>query len=730
MGALALCLPVMAAAVAVTVRVEVPPEFEQRPAEVELVVTPVAGAGEFPPAVRQLLPGAAPWEGRLRPGFTYRVEVSAPGWWAAPAMLRPEDAALPVVVPLWPTAELTLPWAGGAPPPASLEVGFTATGLLGPGVLATHRVACQAKGEAWACPVPVFVRDVRLAWPGSAPLYLFDLALPPHQQWRLPHPLPHRPGGSVSGWVVGEGALDDVKVQLLPPPPAPEGDGSPPAPRGKPSPAVPCTRRGFFQLTGLEAGAYLLGAGGAERRAVPRWLEVGGDGETLLTEGVAVGKPVPVTVELTPVTHPGGSPWRVAARPTDAPWDGFPGGFGARPGATAGQHVFPGLAPGRWEVVVAGQGDMAWLRHQVEVHAGMESLRLEVPTLAVEGTVRRGASPWRGDLQWSDALLRLVRVATDEEGRFSCTLPGPGEYQVVLRGEEQALLRRVVTVPPAPPGGVAEVEILLPALEIVGEVVDESGEGVPGAAVTVKQAVAGGEITQQTLVAGPRGHFAIPAAPGEELVFWAVHGHTRSSQVSIVAPHRQEQPVRLVLRRQREIRGRVRSPLGAAAGVGLRVVPWTPDAATALRALSATTDGEGRFAVEVPADTVEAALAAWLPGFGLALAGWRPEQEGEVLLAASAQPGRLRLPAPRRGTPWELRWEGVRLPGFAFVGWGREGSDATLELEAPAALYALCAMPHPQAWRPGPGLPVPCSQGVLPPGGELTLPLPEAAVAP
>jgi hypothetical protein len=64
--------------VAVTVRVEVPPEFHQRPAEVELVVTPVAGAGEFPPAVRRLLAGASPWEGRLRPGFTYRVEVSAP----------------------------------------------------------------------------------------------------------------------------------------------------------------------------------------------------------------------------------------------------------------------------------------------------------------------------------------------------------------------------------------------------------------------------------------------------------------------------------------------------------------------------------------------------------------------------------------------------------------------------------------------------------------------------
>ncbi len=502
--------------------------------------------------------------------------------------------------------------------------------------------------------------------------------------------------------------LDDVKVQLLSPPPAPGRAPALPPAKGDLAPAVRCTGRGFFQLTGLEAGACLLGAGGPERLAVPRWLEVGGDGETLVTEGVAVGKPVRLTVELTPATHPSGSPWRVAARPPEAPWEGFSGGFGARPGAAAGQHAFPGLAPGRWEVVVAGQGDMSWLQHVVEVGAGVESLQLEVPLLQVEGIVRRGESPWRGEPEWTDVHVRRVHVATDGEGRFSCTLPGAGEYHVTLRGEEQALLRRVVAVPPTPRGDVAEVEILLPALEIVGVVVDEHGEEVAGATVVVREEAGGGR-TQQTLVAGPGGRFTVPgAAADKRVVLWAVHGPSRSPQTEVGPRHREGEKVRLVLRRQREIRGWVRSPLGKGAHVGVKVVPWTADAATGLRAVGATTDGDERFTVEVPAETVEAALIAWLPGFGLALAGWRPEQEGDVLLTAAAKPGLLRLPSPHRGSPWELRWEGVRLPGFALAGWGREGGDGAPELEAPPGLYAVCAFPHPQAWRPGPGPSVPC----------------------
>ncbi len=167
----------------------------------------------------------------------------------------------------------------------------------------------------------------------------------------------------MSGWVVGEAPLADVRVQLLP---ALEGgDGATARPRlgGKPSDVVRCTRRGFFQITGLAAGGYLLGTGDGERRAVPRWVQVAVDGETVVPEAVAVGRLVQLPVELSPPTHPGGLPWRVAVRPPDAPWEAIPGGFEARPGVSEGQFVFPTLAPGRWELVVAGPwGDMAWLR--------------------------------------------------------------------------------------------------------------------------------------------------------------------------------------------------------------------------------------------------------------------------------------------------------------------------------------------------------------------------------
>ncbi len=715
-AALLLSMLLGGAASALEVRLTVPDGYEG-PAEVELVATAVAGPGELPAALRHTVRGRS-WVATLRPGVTYRLEVVAPGWWATPVTVRAGEIPGPVVMPLWPTTSLVLPWARELPAAAQMEVGFPLTGRLGPGALPTHQVPCTAREPGWVCHVPAFVRDVRVVWPGSAPLYLFDLDLLPHTEWRLPQPLPHRPGGSVSGWVVGESPLEEVRVQLLPPPGRGEGDRSPPGPRGEASAPVPCTTRGFFQFTGLAAGGRLLGAGGKGRRAVPRWVEVGSEGETVVTEGIAVGPPVWVAVEVDPPLHPGGSPWRVAARPPEVPWEAWPGGFGASPGNEAGKHVFAGLAPGRWEAVVAGPADMAWLRQEMEVHQGMQPLRLLLEVLAVEGRVRRGKAPWQGELEWADEQVRLVRVVTDQEGRFSCTLPGPGEYQVTLWGRGGSLTRKQVTVPPAPPAGRAEVEIQLPAEQLVGRVLDEEGDGVPGAQV-VFLAGAEGRALPQVVLAGPGGRFAVEGVERKQkVIVWATHEQGRSREVEVAERHWEGEELRLVLREQWEIRGWVSSPLGRVARATVRVVPWTSDAALGLRAVNALADGEGRFAVAVPAHTVEAAIVVAVPGYGLALAGWRVGAEGEVVVTAPAQSGRLRL--PRKGL-WELRTEGVRVPGFFLTQWASLGGEEWLELQVAPGFYSCCPLPHPAAWVPGATPPLPCAQGSLAPGGELTL---------
>ncbi len=365
---------------------------------------------------------------------------------------------------------------------------------------------------------------------------------------------------------------------------------------------VRCTRRGFFQITGVAAGGYLLGTGDGERRAVPRWLQVAVDAETVVPEAVAVERLVQLPVELSPPTHPGGLPWRVA-----------------------------------------------------------------------------------------------------------------------VRGEEHGVLRRSVTVPPAPPGGVAEVEILLPALEIEGVVVDAHGAGVPGARVAVMAPGATSEErTQDWLVAGDEGRFAVPVATAEEtLVVWAVKERERSSQVAVTAKQYEGKPVRLVLRRQLEIHGWVVTPSGAAGNVELRVVPWTPDPAAGLRTVSTRSDARDRFAVEAPADTVKAAILAWLPGFGLVGAGWRGADEGDVVLAPTLEPGTLRL--PRSAAPWELRGEGFRVPGFFLMDWAQPAGDEWLELTVAPGRYACCSFPYPLAWGPQRSPTAPCTHGAVPPGGDVTL---------
>ncbi len=155
MSVLPLLVALAVAEVPVAVKVEVPEAAGELPLDpVQLVVTPVSGAGALPPARREVLAGSGQGHGTVRNGVVYRLEVLATGWWAAPVMLWPGEAGLPIVVPLWPTATLVLPWGGDAPSVGSVEVGFTSTGTLGAGVLPTHQQTCEPNGKAGAAPCP------------------------------------------------------------------------------------------------------------------------------------------------------------------------------------------------------------------------------------------------------------------------------------------------------------------------------------------------------------------------------------------------------------------------------------------------------------------------------------------------------------------------------------------------------------------------------------------------
>jgi hypothetical protein len=223
----------------------------------------------------------------LPPNSAWQVVVSIPGYWCRReiAQLGPPDSETELRIVVWPLGTIS-----GTVPKLATPLSFLEVETLAPrlpvaqedAVKGALRCPTDVAGR-WSCRMPAAVVDLKLSARGFAPEYRFAVHVPPGTDLDL-GPLMLRQGASVAGFVAAaEGDLTpDCAVSLTP---------TDDANAGKPL-SVRVQGEGFFQLTGIAPGNYLLEVTQAGYRAPKLAITVAVDSATYLVH--------PITLQRSP----------------------------------------------------------------------------------------------------------------------------------------------------------------------------------------------------------------------------------------------------------------------------------------------------------------------------------------------------------------------------------------------------------------------------------------------
>lgn len=289
-----------------------------------------------------------------------------------------------------------------------------------------------------------------------------------------------------------------------------------------------------------------------------------------------------------------------------------------------GRYRFEHLPPGSYELAVEAEGYAPQRLHGLTVDAAQTAafgtVSLERGAL-VEGVVVDGDDrPVAGAIVLvhppsaagarGDAAVRLAargegsrQAVSGSDGRFLVTGLTPGATaDVTVRREgyaAQTLAR--IDVPPWEPLRI----VLEPSARVSGRVVDERGDAVPGAVVTVRaaDAVLPVGMDGRLVDADASGAFELHDLAAGRLALAAMaRGYLTSEAVLLdLAARSSIDDVQLTVRRGASIEGRVVTPSGQpamAARVSLRG-PLRPDQMLEREVAGfAQTDGEGRYRLE------------------------------------------------------------------------------------------------------------------------------------
>lgn len=677
----------------------------------------------------------------LAAGFTWKLHAEVDGFWSADRMLAVrESGESSAEILLYPAGSLegsfNLP-PGQREAPAEILVRFQPAPDPGKARLAEGTVSCPVKDGIWRCRLPAGDLDLRLKAGPYIPVYLWGVPVRASQVASA-GALQLRTGATVVGWVETEPAnlpALSSRVELVP------------QPAGNPTDLTSMSRleallleartndRGFFQLEAVPPGRYVLrvsSPGFATAEVGPVEVQSGLEAEVL--DRIVLRKPVRFEALLDPPVDPYGQPWKVVLQsqpPASARHEGR--------ASVEGAWIQPDVAPGLYSLAVLGDQGSRWWMEEVEVGAGHSPRLVHVPLVEVHGRLRRGDEPMSATL-WFGGLSGARRIRFDsEDGDFQGFLPEEGLWKVELvdgdGGPRVGL--EPVEVRKLPGAARAEIEIVVPDTTLAGEVVDGDGKPVPRASIQVDSLGPRNRQKSSRFEADGDGKFRIRGlAPGPAGVE-AEAGEQTSGWISTAIPDEGESPwLRLVVRAQREVQGRVFSAGGAVPGARIEGFPDLGSVGVAT-GVAATSEPSGHFSFGLPAGARAVHLRVLAPGFAFRIFKATTDSGQELQIPLETQAGTLILeraekkrtsPAPApllfhggSFVPVELLRSWVRLQRAP---WPERGPLVIPGMEA--GEYALCAGGEAVAAALA-GTEPPasaCNRGVLAPFGELLLKAP------
>jgi len=594
-------------------------------------------------------------------------------------------------------------------------------------------VACEVRKETWKCTVPAGTLDLRLKAGGYAPLYVWGSRVKPLQTVEL-GTLKLRRGASVVGWVETEdGAVPPrpSKVELAP---FEAGEPDVIAERRLRSTAreTGVNERGFFQFDGVLPGQYSLKvtkSGFAPAQVGP--VDVRADLEARMLDRIVLGRPIALDLVVEPPVDPYGQPWKIQLAAASPRTESFKGVASAE-----GKWRQDGLIPGPYHLKVLSDESTQWVLEEVEVDAHRDPLEIRIPLVEVQGKVTRGKDPLAATLWFGGvSAARKVRVDSNEAGRFHGFLPQEGPWPVQLAVEEGDVRVSLdpVEIRRLPGKRAAEVEIAVPDTTLVGEVVDEAGHPVSAAQIWANNIGKLRRGEDNRFQSDTEGKFRIRGlAPGQTAVR-VEEGDRTSDWAQVALENGHESPwLRLVLRSNTDLHGRIVSASGAVAGVQILGIPELGEVGVST-GVSAVTDPSGEFVLSLPRDTRALNFLVFAPGFALKMAKAPLVPKTPLEISVETLGGGLvvELPAPGASSPTPLLVHGgTFFPVQLVAPWARlqgaaPGKAGRLVLpNVEVGSWALC-IGGASALRQGKTPPpTQCTSGFLLPNGELALKAP------
>lgn len=491
----------------------------------------------------------------------------------------------------------------------------------------------------WSCSVPAAKFDLAIGAEGFTPHYPWEVEVKPAKTLSLGTFALER-GSSVAAWIAAEGGAIDPEhcIARLSPLAACDADLKAVARLSQTAVERPVGRDGFLQITGISPGNYSLEIrqpGFAAARVAN--VRVEPQRETFLPEPLVLARPIALQIEIAPPVDEVGEPWRAQVTrraegdsgPTPIVFDG--------PADGQGRFTVADQAPGWFRVVILdSQGNRVHSEPERQVDSSSQHT-IELRRIAIEGRLRLGAEPLRGTLWFGGRSgARSVKMAADEEGRFTGVLSADGFWVVDIEGGEPAFRARDRVEIRADRDGRATVSIDLPDTRVFGRIVDERGQPVAGAGLELAS-----QSLDQFVQTDDAGSFDVRGLPAGSLALMAADSQARQSERTVleIVDGRSVGPVELRLRSTKELSGTVLSSRGPVAGARVVLRAFSPT----IGGGDAATGPEGTFTLKIPQNVAAATVVVRAPGHGTkafpVVAGEKPlaltlpQGAGEIAIA-------------------------------------------------------------------------------------------------
>lgn len=595
------------AAEPVPVRFELAGKNAGGPVEGTLTLTPTMGPGkpiDIPCCGGEMavaLPANSAWE--LQPRLH--------GGWAAKEIVVVGDRPAVHQIKVWPAARvrgrIQLEKVGEGLPQA-LDIELVDTPTRKSGIPPGNSVTCTVELDTtFQCDLPALHVDLRLTANGYVPAQLWDMDLRPAAA-RDVGSIFLRRGASVAGWVENGGGAATVTISQMA-----AGGGATAERVARPAAVAKVLKNGFFQLAGIAPGQYVVRAerpGYASEAVGP--VGVYGGAETRLRKAIVLRPPVDVTLSIAPTTDWHGEPWGLLIEKASP----LSGGFDSPPlfqgHTTDGRVVLHAQSAGRFSVDVLDSAGNPMKSEQFDIDGAADAHHaIHVDVIRITGTVSLGDAPLETTLWFGGRYgVPHAAVRANDKGEFHGVLPNVGDWRVtaVVDGQDVETVAAVKAR-----DGEAHVEVRLPDNRLGGVVVDDKGNPVADADVTLvmarealrRRSGQNGEFSFRCIVEGEVSLSANARRKEKQLMSEAVSAS--------IAPGAVPPPVQLVLHEGQRLNGTIKSIHAAIAGAAVTAVPVVDSG----NAATATSDLDGHFTVFLPVEASRAFVTVNAPGYAL-----------------------------------------------------------------------------------------------------------------